>query len=281
MDHETYRHLVTDEAVARAYFLSRCGSGERMVCPRCHRKKHYLLASGKRRCAKCKYTFHEFTGKWINRGRLSFVQWLKVLQAFTREHSVETASKSSAMAYNTAYHCFQTIRYAICSSTDDGLNYLLHYTTIDEPYFNPRQRKPEHQNSAKPIFGIRLSGENVQVTFLPNMNLALIDQMDLRFGRIGPFKITGQMGYFNHLIFYAPTADETWLDAATSLNRRVGFEWHWAEARLVSHRGLSPQKLPLYLKELEFRYNRLKGDLFDDLSGALCVWDVSKNRLSN
>ena len=177
MDHEYYHHLITDEEAARRYLLSRCRSGNQLVCPRCHWKKYYRLASGKKRCAKCKYTFHEFTSKWINRGRLSFVQWLKALKAFAQERSFEEVSKSSDMAYNTAYHCFQTIRYAICSSTENGLNYLLHCTTIEKSYFSGIKREPKVQKTPIPIFGIRLSGDRVQVTFLPNMTPELIEDL--------------------------------------------------------------------------------------------------------
>ena len=49
------------------------------------------------------------------------------------------------------------------------------------------------------------------------------------------------------------------------INGLEGF-WGWAKERLFKHHGISPKWFPLYLKELEFRYNHRKdNDLFERL----------------
>ena len=46
------------------------------------------------------------------------------------------------------------------------------------------------------------------------------------------------------------------------INGLEGF-WSWAKERLFKHHGISPRWFPLYLKELEFRYNHRDDDLFE------------------
>lgn len=46
-----------------------------------------------------------------------------------------------------------------------------------------------------------------------------------------------------------------------SINGMEGF-WSWAKERIIKHHGVSPERFPLYLKELEFRYNNGEEDIF-------------------
>ncbi len=47
--------------------------------------------------------------------------------------------------------------------------------------------------------------------------------------------------------------------------------WSYAKGRLLKYHGLSAQLFPLYLKELEFRYNMRDGDLYEELLKILKV----------
>ena len=38
--------------------------------------------------------------------------------------------------------------------------------------------------------------------------------------------------------------------------------WSFAKERLMKHRGISPKKFPLYIKEMEWRYNNRNKDTF-------------------
>lgn len=45
------------------------------------------------------------------------------------------------------------------------------------------------------------------------------------------------------------------------INGLGGF-WRWAKERFIKHDGVSKELFPLYLKALEFRYNKRANDLF-------------------
>ena len=49
------------------------------------------------------------------------------------------------------------------------------------------------------------------------------------------------------------------------INGLEGF-WSYAKQRLIKFHGVSKQKFPLYLKEMEFRYNNRRQDLFELLA---------------
>jgi len=53
------------------------------------------------------------------------------------------------------------------------------------------------------------------------------------------------------------------------INGMEGF-WSWAKERFIKHHGVSREYFPLYLKELEFRYNNRDSDIFDLVADYMC-----------
>jgi transposase len=48
------------------------------------------------------------------------------------------------------------------------------------------------------------------------------------------------------------------------INGVEGF-WSFAKERLIKHHGISKEKFPIYIKDMEWRYNNKGEDLFDFL----------------
>jgi transposase len=53
------------------------------------------------------------------------------------------------------------------------------------------------------------------------------------------------------------------------INGLQGF-WSFATKRMTKFHGVSKEKFPLYLKEMEFRYNHRHQPIFDTLVQYLC-----------
>ena len=53
------------------------------------------------------------------------------------------------------------------------------------------------------------------------------------------------------------------------INGLEGF-WSYAKERIIKFHGVSKEKFPLYLKEMEFRYNNRKKDIFTFLVKNIC-----------
>ena len=65
MDIYTFERLIKSESAARRYVLGFCFKNQQRICPRCRCRKLWKLADGKRRCSRCRYSFHDLTGRWI------------------------------------------------------------------------------------------------------------------------------------------------------------------------------------------------------------------------
>lgn len=167
MDLDTYYRLISSEKAARKYLSRKCRKNGHRFCPRCTQRKLYKLADERYRCSLCDYTFHDFSGRWINYGRLSALQWLSLIKLFELEVSVRKMSLQLGLSYRAVYWAVSTIRMAILSHALEGF-------------------------------------------------------------------------------------------------------WSWAKERLMKHHGVSKDRFPLYLKELEFRYNHRTADLFDEVANYLC-----------
>jgi transposase len=46
------------------------------------------------------------------------------------------------------------------------------------------------------------------------------------------------------------------------INGLAGF-WSYAKERLIKHHGVSKERFPLYLKKMEFRYNKRNTQIFN------------------
>ena len=88
MDLKTYYKLIYSENRARKYLLGKCFKNHQRFCPRCRERKLYKLKEGRYRCSHCDYTFHDFSGRWINQGRLTCIQWMSLIKLFELEVSV-------------------------------------------------------------------------------------------------------------------------------------------------------------------------------------------------
>jgi len=66
-------------------------------------------------------------------------------------------------------------------------------------------------------------------------------------------------------------SQQTKLSYPTSLKAMdiKGF-WSYAKQRFIKFHGVSKEKFPLYLKEMEFRYNHRNQDLFILLAKNIC-----------
>ena len=103
MDLKAYYKLISSERTARKYLSRKCRKNGHRFCPRCGQRKLYKLADERYRCSRCDYTFHDFSGRWINYGRLSAVQWLSLIKLFELEVSVRKMSLQLGLSYRAVY----------------------------------------------------------------------------------------------------------------------------------------------------------------------------------
>lgn len=275
MDLSIYYKLVSSEKNAQKYLSKKCLKNGHRFCPRCSQKKLYLLNDGRRRCSKCKYTFHDFTGRWINHGRLTCVQWLSLIKLFELEVSVLKMTEQIQLSYNTVYKAIQTIRYAILAHAEDAHNLLDGEIELDESYFGGRRKGNRGRGAAGkvPVFGILERNGQVRVTAVKDVSASTLIGLTVKTVRRGSIIYTDKFRSYNSLMccgyrHLKIDHNQRFSSGKVYINGLEGF-WSWAKERLIKHHGISKEKFPLYLKELEFRYNNRQNDIFELISDHL------------
>ena len=162
----TYYDLISNENKARKYLLVKCFKNHQRFCPRCNSRKLYKLSDERCRCSRCEYTFHDFSGRWINRGRLSCVQWLSLIKLFELEVSVRKMFRQMSLSYRAVYRAVSAIRLSILSHAKDAEGLLDGEIEINESYFGGRRKGKRGRGAAGkvPVFGILKRNGVVQVT---------------------------------------------------------------------------------------------------------------------
>jgi len=274
MDLDTYYKLISSEARARRYLLGKCVKNHQRFCPRCRCRKLYRLQEGRYRCSRCGYTFQDFSGRWINRGRLTAVQWLSIVKLFELELSVRKMALQLGLSYRAVYGAVSTIRAAILGHAENA--FLSGEVELDEAYFGGRRKGNRGRGAAGkvPVFGILERQGRVHVTVVPNVSAATLLQLTVKKVRRGSIVYTDRFASYDSLMFCGyrhlkVDHQKIFSSGKVYINGLEGF-WSWAKERLIKHHGVSKTHFPLYLKELEFRYNHRNEDLFDLITNYLC-----------
>lgn len=286
---KSFEHLIRSEVKAfrilRARRL-RALPKRRMRCPRCAARQPYVLAEGRYRCRACRYTFGVFTGTWLGQSRLPLPTWLWLVKLFELEVPALVAARQAAVSYPTALRAFTLMRRAILAAEAPHLLDLVGpEVEADESYFGGRRRgrralgKRGRGSPGKiPVFGILERRGRVTVTVVPDVSAETLLGETLRHVKRGSLIYTDRYrGYdtlalcgYEHLRV-AHGAGEYGRRVATPrgvrqvhINGLEGF-WSYAKGKLAKHHGVAPHRFPLYLYEMQFRYNRRREPLFEPL----------------
>jgi len=266
-------HWESEEA-ARRYLLGFCWDNYQRHCPRCRGRRLSRLPDRRWRCRRCRYPFHDFTGRWINQGRLTCTQWLRLLRLFAQERPVPEMAATLGLAYNTTYKAVTTVRQAITARWTDPKEQSPGFAWPRPELSSPGESRGRAEGgSTSPVFGVREEGGRVRVRLLPSIRDRILHYLEVKKVRKGTLMYTDRFAEFDSLL----CCSRARLDAEGGKPPRTGVYldtdsgfWRYARAKLTRHRGITPERFPLYLKELEFRYNHRNEDLFPTLARYLC-----------
>ena len=275
------RH-VRNEAGARRFLERICWPAGRPVCPRCGCRKSYALAEGRLRCAGCRYTYRLLTGRFAGLAGLTPRQWLRLVALFAAEETSHAMAAALGLAYNTAYKAATLVRLAILADSLDGVA-ILHGRLGRELGFSGKTLRPVPTDAplaTVPVFGILERGGMVFIDYLPDTAPEDLLYYNLHFSL--PLSRLGAIIYSDRYRRYATLVTcgaevlsrrfvEVAGHAPAVAPSREGF-WPYARDRLVRFHGVTARKFPLYLKELEFRYNHRDEDILPILLTNICAF---------
>ena len=276
MDLDSYHKLISSETAALRYLSKKCRKNGHRFCPRCLHRKLYRLGDKRYRCSRCQYTFHDFSGRWINSGRLSGIQWLWIIKLFELEVSVRKMALQLGLSYRSVYAAVSATRMAILSHAEDAKSLLSGEIELDEAYFGGRRKGKRGRAAAGkvPVFGILERDGQVHVSVVADVSAVTLLKLTVKKVRRGSVVYTDRFGSYDSLMFCGYRHlkidhQKLFSSGRVYINGLEGF-WSWAKERLMKHHGVSKDRFPLYLKELEFRYNHRTEDLFDQVANYLC-----------
>jgi transposase len=269
MNYLAYEQLVSSESRARHYVLGFCFKNQQRFCPRCRSRKLLRLADGRRRCSGCRYSFRsDFAGRWIASGRLSPAMWLRIIKLFELELSTRKIARQLGLSYPTAYKAVRTIRLAILAHAPDADRLLSGEIELDESYFGGKRKGKRGRGAGGkvPVFGILERGGKVVVEVVPNVTARTLVGLTEKVVRRGAIVYTDKWKAYDTLMccgyrHLQIDHEKRFANGKVYINGLEGF-WSFAKERLIKHHGVSPEHFPLYLKELEFRYNHRNESLF-------------------
>lgn len=267
---DAFHRRIQTERKARKYLRKWVWKNGRKFCTRCHSPRVYQTVGLRYRCRRCRYTFGDWTGRWLGRVRITATQWLWVLKLFELEVSARRIGREVGLSYPTALKACQVLRQAIVAHTAPRL--LQGEIELDEAYFGGRRKGKRGRGAAGkvPVFGILERRGRVQVHVVPDVSAQSLLDLTLQKVRRGSIVYTDKFRGYDSLMFCGYRHlrldhRKVFATGKVYINGLEGF-WSYAKQRLMKFHGVSKRYFPLYLKEMEFRYNHREQSLFELLA---------------
>jgi len=276
VDIENFEFITKTENKARLFFKKFCWKKGRVFCTRCGSYRIYRIAGKRYRCKRCRYTFHDFTDRWLNKLKVSYKKWLWIIKLFELEVPAYKISQQTKLSYPTSLKAVDIIRYSIISQTPDAQELLSGEIELDETYFGGRRKGKRGRGAFNkvPVFGIFERKGKVKVEVVRDVSAESILEMTIKTVRRGSIVYTDKFRSYDTLMFCGyrhlkVDHKKKFASGKVYINGLEGF-WSYAKQRLIKFHGVSKEKFPLYLKEMEFRYNHRHENLFTLLAKNLC-----------
>ncbi len=180
------------------------------------------------------------------------------------------------MSYPTILKAVTLIGIAIIANTKDTQDLLNGGIELDESYFGGSRKGKRGRGAYNkvPVFGILERDGIVRVKVVKDVTAESILSMTVKTVRRGSIVCTDKFRSYNALMFCGyrhlrVDHKKRFSTGKVYINGLEGF-WSYAKERIIKFHGVSKEKFPLYLKEMEFRYNNRKKDIFTLLVKNLC-----------
>jgi len=146
---------------------------------------------------------------------------------------------------------------------------------LDEAYFGGKRKGKRGRGAANktPVFGILERNGQVKVEVVQNVTAHTLLTNTVKVVRRGSIVYTDHYSGYDSLMFCGYrhlkiNHKKLFAQGKVYINGIEGF-WSFAKERIMKHHGVSKKKFPLYLKEMEFRYNHRNEDIFPLLANFL------------
>jgi transposase len=268
-DEEKAEHVLREIGILKQY----------TACPFCGENHIGRVRRFKIQCYHCNKEWGVRRGSILEGLKIPFTKFLMAIKLFELDTSVRESAKQLGLAYNTVYHLYQTLRHAIIISDSENGSFSGEIE-MDESYFGGRRKGNRGRGAAGkvPVVGILERGGKVKVEVVGDVKGDTLLELAIKKVKRGSLIYTDRFRSYNGLVSYGfkhrrIDHGKKFANGKVYINGIEGF-WSFAKERLMKYHGVNPKKFPLYLKELEFRYNHRDRDLFNDLLQVLVGYSL-------
>lgn len=256
------KQAMKSENSSRLCLSAICKRNGHRECPKCWVRTVYPLGDGRRKCASCRFKFHDFSLRWINEVRISPRIWLLFLYNFVQMIPVSSIGKTIGISNGATFKAALVVRKAIALKD-----------------FDLRKAKrsqgcptngPSLLSTADSIFGLQTDGKSVSISMFKRGSIPAT----LQSTRIRSVEFSKSHGDFSSVIYWR-SKHKPRVPRKADFDRilQPGCErdfWLFAEEGLRKNFGIDPRFRFLYLKELEFRFNQRAENIYATLLPAIC-----------
>jgi transposase len=207
--------------------------------------------------------------------RISCKDWLWIIKLFELELSALKITQQIDLSYPTVLKAVTLIRKAIVANSTDTCDLLSGEIELDEAYFGGRRKGNRGRGAFNkvPVFGILERNGLVKVEVVKDVSARTLIDMTIKTVKRGSIVYTDKFRSYDSLMFCGYRHlkldhKKRFSTGKVYINGLEGF-WSYAKERLIKHHGVSKEKFPLYLKEMEFRYNNRNTTIFTQLAKYL------------
>jgi len=258
--------LANSVTKSRVYFCHIKWQGRR-VCPRCQHR--YVIHHDNRyRCKKCRYKFDDFTGTYLAKIRIPLNTISHLLYLFSLGVPAYRIRFYVDMNIKTIEHTFRIFREAIYDSSVPDMIFS-GKIELDEVMFGGHHKGKRGWGAEGKTLVFGIYKRNGQVMTFPVPDRKYDTLMEL----IKKHTKKGSLYYTDDYTAYASLnmrgkhkvvshGKDEYVRGDVHINGIEGF-WSYAKAWLYHYRGVPKQYFPIYLKEIEFRFNNRDKNLFE------------------
>jgi len=229
-------------------------------CPRCGSDRLYQLSDQRYKCAFCQFKYSP--------DRLE--QDLKVLHYFSLEIPANKAAKDLGLSYKNVRNKYMQYRHEIVIYLAKQFQKLSGEIECDESYFGGKRRGIRGRGSRgkMKVFGMLERQGKIFTTVVDDVSAQTLLEAIKKHAEKGSVFYTDKFKSYKSLKFYGKHLmvdhGKEFGKARRNINGLEGF-WSFAKERFLKYHGVSKNHFYLYLKEMEFRYNYRKENLYHKL----------------
>jgi transposase len=183
-------------------------------------------------------------------------------------------SQDLEIPYQAVKRIYDHLRLAIVRQCEREADTLSGEIELDEAYFGGRRKGNRGRGAAGKsiVFGLLERNGRVYTKVVNTVSKEELMEVIRRRCRKGSVYFTDQFRSYNSLkrfgkhftLHHAKTFVRKGRKRLVHINGIEGF-WSFAKHNLYNYRGVSRSMFPLYLKEMEYRYNHRKDNLLNSL----------------